>query len=153
MSEKTTLLSGAETEFTAFKRALAGLGEAQMREVWLGTWSARDIVAHISGWHRELAPALQRMAKGERPIPEGVSYDDVDAWNARFADARKTAATAGILKELDASHAAFLQAAAGVPEERYVPGKTAHKIVDFNSRHHYQEHRAQIEEWRRRQGI
>jgi hypothetical protein len=30
-----------------------------------------------------------------------------------------------------------------------VPGKTAHKIVDFNSRHHYQEHRAQIEEWRK----
>jgi len=152
MSEKTTLLSGAETEFAAFKRALAGLGEAQMREVWLGTWSARDIVAHISGWHREMAPALQRMRQGERPIPEGVSYDDVDAWNGRFAEARKTAATADILKELDASHAAFLQAAAGVPEERYVPGKTAHKIVDLNSRHHYQEHRAQIEEWRKRTG-
>jgi len=153
MSEKTTLLSGAETEFAALKRAIDGLDEAQMREVWLGTWSARDIVAHISGWHRELAPALLRMAKGERPIPEGVSYDDVDAWNTRFADARKTASTADILKELDASHAAFLQAAAGVPEERYVPGKTAHKIVDFNSRHHYQEHRAQIEEWRRGKGI
>ncbi len=153
MSEKTTLLSGAETEFAAFKCALAGLDEAQMREVWLGTWSARDIVAHISGWHREMAPALQRMQKGERPIPEGVSYDDVDAWNGRFAEARKTAATADILKELDASHAAFLQAAAGVPEERYVPGKTAHKIVDFNSRHHYQEHRAQIEEWRKRKAI
>ncbi len=77
----------------------------------------------------------------------------MDAWNARFADARKGAATADILKELDASHAAFLQAAAGVPEERYVPGKTAHKIVDFNSRHHYQEHRAQIEEWRKRKAI
>jgi hypothetical protein len=153
MSEKTTLLSGAETEFAAFKRALAGLTEAQMREVWLGTWSARDIVSHISGWHRELGPALARLQKGERPIPEGVSYDDVDAWNGRFAEARKTAATPDILKELDASHAAFLQAAAGVPEERYVPGKTAHKIVDLNSRHHYQEHRAQIEEWRKRKAI
>ena len=150
MSEKTTLLSGAETEFAAFKRALAGLDEAQMREVWLGTWSARDIVAHISGWHRDLGPALLRMSRGERPIPEGVSYDDVDAWNARFADARKAASTALILKELDASHAAFLEAAAAVPEERYVPGKTAYKIVDLNSRHHYQEHRAQIEEWRGR---
>jgi hypothetical protein len=153
MSEKTTLLSGAESEFTAFKRALAGLTEAQMREVWLGTWSARDIVAHISGWHRELGPALQRLQRGERPIPEGVSYEDVDAWNARFALARKSADTADILKELDASHAAFLQAAAAVPEERYVPGKTAHKIVDLNSRHHYQEHRAQIEEWRKRTGV
>jgi hypothetical protein len=148
MSEKTTLLSEAETEFTRLKRAVAGLDEAQMRQVWLGTWSARDIVAHISGWHREMAPALERLSRGERPIAEGVSYDDVDAWNARFADARKGAATAEILKELDASHAAFMKAAAGVPDERYVPGKTAHKIVDFNSRHHYQEHRAQIEAWR-----
>jgi len=153
MSEKTTLLSEAETEFTLFKRAIAGLDEARMRQVWLGTWSARDIVAHISGWHREMGPALERMRQGERPIPEGVSYDDVDAWNARFADAKKGAATADILKELDASHATFMQAASGVPDERYVPGKTAHKIVDLNSRHHYHEHRQQIEEWRRRKSI
>jgi hypothetical protein len=148
MSEKTTLLSEAETEFSTFKRALAGLSEPQMRQAWLGAWSVRDIVAHISGWHRELAPALARLQKGERPIPEGVSYDDVDAWNGRFAQARKTAATAEILRELDASHAAFMQAAAEVPEERYVPGKTAYKIVDLNSRHHYREHRQQIEQWR-----
>ena len=36
MSEKTTLLSEAETAFTLFKRAIAGLDEAQMRQVWLG---------------------------------------------------------------------------------------------------------------------
>jgi hypothetical protein len=150
MTEKSILLSEAETEFTRFKGAIAGLDEARMREVWLGTWSARDIVAHISGWHRELGPALERLARGERPVAEGVSYDDVDAWNARFADSKKTAATAEILKELDASHAAFMRAAAAVPEERYVPGKTAYKLVDLNSRHHYHEHREQIEAWRKR---
>jgi hypothetical protein len=149
MSEKTTLLSEAETEFDLFKRAIAGLDEKKMREVWLGTWSARDIVAHISGWHREMGPALERLARGERPVPEGVSYDDVDAWNGRFADAKKSAATADILKELDASHTAFMRAATAVPDERYVPGKTAYKIVDLNSRHHYHEHRGQIEAWRK----
>ncbi len=46
-----------------------------------------------------------------------------------------------------------MQTAATVPDERYVPGKTAHKIVDLNSRHHYMEHRQQIEEWRKSQGI
>ena len=148
MSEKTTLLKEAETEFVQLKGAIAGLDETRMRQVWLGSWSARDIVAHISGWHRELAPALERLARGARPIPEGVSYDDVDTWNGRFAEARKAAGTADILAELDASHAAFMRAAAAVPEERYVPGKTAHKIVDLNSRHHYQEHRGQIEAWR-----
>jgi len=90
MSEKTTLLSEAETEFTHFKRAIAGLDEARMRQVWLGTWSVRDIVAHISGWHREMGPALERLARGERPIAEGVSYEDVDAWNGRFAEAKRS---------------------------------------------------------------
>ena len=47
MSEKTTLLSLAESEFGRFKQAIAGLGEAQMREVWCGTWAVRDIMAHI----------------------------------------------------------------------------------------------------------
>jgi hypothetical protein len=100
-----------------------------------------------------MGPALERLRRGERPIAEGVSYDDVDAWNARFADAKKSAPTPDILRELEASHAAFMQAAAGVPDERYVPGKTAHKIVDLNSRHHYHEHRQQVEEWRKSKSI
>jgi len=153
MSEKQDVLTGAESEFVRFKKAVAGLDEAGMREAWLGVWGVREIASHISGWHRELGPALERLARGERPIAEGVSYEDVDAWNAKFAEAKKSWATADILKELDASHAYFMKAAAAVPEERYVPGKTAHKIVDLNSRHHYAEHAGQIEAWRKSKGI
>lgn len=152
MSEKQMLLTGAEAEFARFKKALAGLDEPTVREVWLGVWGVREIVSHVSGWHRELVPALERLARGERPVPEGVSYEDVDAWNAKFADAKKAWATADILKELDASHASFMKASAAVPEERYVPGKTAHKLVDLNSRHHYAEHAGQIEAWRKSKG-
>ena len=94
LNQRTRRAYENKTEFGLFKRALAGLDEARMRQIWLGTWSARDIVAHISGWHREMGPALERLARGERPIAEGVSYDDVDAWNGRFAEAKKTAATA-----------------------------------------------------------
>src|SRR5216683_2714325 len=108
MSEKTTLLSEAETEYTLFKRAIAGLEEAQMRQVWLGTWSVKDIVAHISGWHREMGPALERLARGEKPVPAGVSYDDVDAWNATFAAAKKGAPVADVLLEFDKSHEYFM---------------------------------------------
>src|SRR2546429_7182871 len=137
---KPDLLSAAEDQYKALRAALEGLDERQLTQVWLGVWSIKEIVAHISGWHRELGPALERMARGERPIPEGVSYDDVDAWNARFATAKRSWTTPAILAELDASHADFMRAAAAVPEARFTPGKTAHKLVDFNSRHHYREH-------------
>jgi len=153
MSDKTTLLSLAEAEFARFKRTLAGLTDEQMREQWCGVWGVRDIVAHISGWHREMGPALERLARGEKPIPAGVSYEDVDGWNARFADARKSAATAEILKEVDNSHAYFMKTARAVDDARFAPGKTAHKLVDFNSRHHYQTHADEIAAWRKSRGI
>ena len=60
----------------------------------------REILGHISGWHREMLPALERLSRGEKPIAAGVSYADVDAWNAKFAEAKRGWATADILREL-----------------------------------------------------
>lgn len=149
MSRKDDLLRQAEEEFRALKAAVGGLDATRLSEVWLGTWSAKDILAHISGWHRELGPALERMARGERPIPEGTSYEDVDAWNGTFAAAKKATPVSEVLQELDASHAYFMAQAAKVPAERFVPGKTAYRIVDMNTAHHYKEHGDQIRAWRK----
>jgi hypothetical protein len=116
--------------------------------VWLGAWSIREILAHLSGWHREMGPALERLARGEKPIPAGVSYDDVDSWNARFVAAKKDWPLDEVLLELDRSHEYFMHAAAAVPEERVRPGTTAYGIIAACSAHHYQEHGDQIRAWR-----
>lgn len=148
MSNKQELLNEAARQYKAFRESIQGLNEEHMTEVWLGTWSVRDIVAHMSGWHREMAPALERLARGERPVSEGRSYDDVDAWNEKFAATKRAAPVAEVLLELDKSHEDFMHAAAQVPEERFVEGRTAWKIVDGNSAHHYKEHGDQIRAWR-----
>jgi hypothetical protein len=152
-ADKAALLAGAETELTALKQSLAGLDEAALTEVWCGTWSVRDILAHMVGWHRELIPALERLTRGERPVPEGTDYStDVDAWNARFVEARRDWTAQRARTELDASHRDFMRAAAAVDAARFDPARTAYRLVDLNSRHHYQEHRADIEAWRARRG-
>ena len=153
MSAKQDLLNEAAREYKAFHESMQGLNEEQMTQVWLGTWCLRDIVSHMSGWHRELGPALERIARGERPIPEGTSYDDVDAWNAKFAAAKRDNPVAEVLLELDASHEAFMHAAAQVPESRFAEGKTAWKIVSQNTAHHYKEHGDQIRAWRASTGL
>jgi hypothetical protein len=150
---KDELLNLAAREYKAFHESLQGLNESHMNEVWLGTWSVKDVVAHISGWHREMGPALERLARGEKPIPGGVSYDDVDGWNAKFTAARRDAPVADVLLEFDKSHEYFMHAAASVPAERFQPGKTAWKIVDGNSAHHYREHAGQIRGWRKTRGF
>lgn len=153
MGAKEDLLRQAQEQFQAFKVTLGGLDDKRLTEVWLGTWSIKDILAHISGWHYEMGPALERMARGERPIPEGMNYQDPDSWNARFAAAKKDTLVSELLRELDASHDYFMAQAANIPGERFVPEKTAYRIVDLNSAHHYTEHGDQIRTWRQSKGI
>ncbi len=153
MSLKDDLLRQAEDDFGGLKRALAGLDDEAMQRPWLGAWGVREILAHIAGWHREMTPVLERLARGERPIPEGVSYEDFDAWNARHVAARRGLTVEGVRAELDVSHREFVAAASAVPESRYGPDKTATRVVDLNGPHHYREHAAQIRTWRRQAGL
>jgi hypothetical protein len=148
VTAKDELLNQAVREYNAFEAAIHGLNEVQLTEVWLGTWSIREIVAHMSGWHREMGPALGRIARGAKPLLDGVSYDEVEAWNARFVAAKQAWPLDEVLLELDRSHEYFMHMAAGVPDERVQPGRTAYRIIDLNSAHHYHAHGEQIRTWR-----
>jgi len=106
MSDKAKLLQEADQAFTELHQAVDGLGDEQMRRVWLGTWGVREIIAHIAGWHREMMPAFERVARGEAPYAQGT-YDDFDRWNARFVDARKDVETDDLLRVVDWAHGRF----------------------------------------------
>lgn len=147
MSDKATLLREADEAFDELRQAIAGLTDEEMRRVWLGTWGVREILIHVSGWHEAMTPALGRIANGEVPYPPGT-YDDFDAWNARFVDQKTGVKTADVLAELDASHREFVGAAAAVPEPHFVPGGAARETFEGTGAGHYREHAAQIRKWR-----
>jgi hypothetical protein len=153
MSLKDDLLRQADDDFGALKRALVGLSDEAMRRPWADGWGVREILAHLAGWHREMIPVLERLARGEKPIPDGVSYEDVDGWNARHVSARRGLTVEGLRAELEASHRELLAAARAIPDARFGPDKTATRIVDLNGPHHYREHAAQIRAWRRAAGL
>jgi hypothetical protein len=147
MSDKGRLLQEADEAFDDFRQAIDGLDDARLTRVWLGTWSIREILIHISGWHREALPALARVARGEAPYPPGT-YDDFDAWNARFVEARAGVKVADVLAELDASHREFARAAGAVPDDRFA---AARELVEGIGGGHYREHAAQIRTWRQKE--
>jgi len=149
MSDKATLLRQADEEFGGLRRAVEGLPEEALRRPWLGTWGVREIAIHISGWHREMIPALQRIERGEAAHPPGA-YDDFDAWNARFVERKTGVKTGEVLAELDASHHDFLAAARGVSEAHFATGGAARDLFDGVGPGHYREHAAQIVEWRQK---
>ena len=149
MDARQAIIQATEHEYAKLRAAVHGLDEARMTEVWLGTWGVRQIVAHIAGWHREMMPALERLARGESPYADGT-YDDFDRWNARFVDERKDVAVADLLRELDGSHRAFVQAIGRLAESELATGGPARGLVDGIGAGHYREHAAQIAEWRAR---
>src|SRR5437667_12725735 len=103
MGAKQELLQQAEQEYDGLKAAIKGLDQAQMSQVWLGTWGVREILAHATGWHREMIPALERMGRGEAPYPDGA-YDEFDSWHARCLEARKAPAGADDPRRPEAAH-------------------------------------------------
>ncbi len=144
-----TELGEAFAELTA---TYAGLDDAAKTTVMQGRWSVKDILAHIAGWHGEMAPALQRLARGEKPVPGGGDYGDFDAWNARFVEAWRGMMPAQVEAELNESFVAFRAALLAVPEARRRPERTAGKIAHEAGIDHYRHHAAQIRGWRQGTG-
>jgi hypothetical protein len=106
----------------------------------------------MAGWFREIGPGFARAARGERPTPEGVDWSDVDAWNAKFAEAKK-ATGAEALADWDDAYAAYLAAAKSLPEELYgtEPGRDrpriGNRLIDGAGIGHFAEHQPELDAW------
>lgn len=150
MSQKIDILELLDSGYREFCEAFEGLNDVQMSEIWLGDWSVHDILAHVAGWHRVMSGALDRVAQGERPTPEGVDYSDTDAWNDGFSQEQKGVSSKAIVTELQAAFDAFRSAVVTVGDDRFEPGRTVDRIIRVNAIDHYVEHGGQINNWRQK---
>ena len=152
MDDRESLIKDLNGEYENFFGVLMTLGDRDKTEVMLGTWAIRDIVVHVGAWQREMAGALERMARGERPTPEGVDYSDEDAWNARWVAESKGKSPGQVEAELHAAKEEFVRAIRALPEERLTDGKTGWRIVHTSGINHFKEHAAQIWAWKVEKG-
>jgi hypothetical protein len=147
------LLAELDRSFEELQSSIKGLTHQQLLEKWYGDWCIYDICSHIIGWHHEMDDALERLSRGEKPVPEGVDYSDSTTWNDRFVGTWQLSSGEAVLEELIASKNMFVAAAKLVPEEKFAEGKTAAKIVATSGTNHYREHAPAIRAWRERQNI
>lgn len=144
--DKRAAIHEVEVAFKDLVDSVEGLDERAMSRVFYGSWSAKDILAHITGWHIAMTDALERMARGERPTPEGVDYSDVDAWNAKFAAGARALNATTVVAGLKQSFANYVRAAHGVPEDRFGEGKTVNRLLETSGNGHYREHAPALRE-------
>ena len=156
MSVKETVLRTVETEYENLQEAVKGLNDNQMAVAWLDGWSVKDILGHVLGWENQMIIFLERMGRGERPVPEGADYSDPDAWNAKFALQFAPIGGATVLATWRQTHMNFVKAAYALPDDRFGEKdgklKTANRMLADNGYEHYREHTAQIKKWRESAG-
>lgn len=148
MSQKTEILELLDSGYIEFRKTFEGLDDVQMAQIWLEDWSVHDILAHVAGWHRVMTGSLDRVARGERPTPEGVDYSDADAWNEGFSKEKKGISPRAMVNELQEAFEAFRSAVDTVPDDRFEPGRTVDRLIRVNAIDHYVEHGTQITLWR-----
>ena len=153
MSDKETTVKLIEEEYQKLRKVIDDLDNEQLCRVWFGTWAVRDIVAHVLGWEREMTGALQRMAQGERPAPEGVDWSKFDEWNAKFASAMESIGPGTVLAYWRQAHMNFVRAAKALPDDRFGDGKTANRLLETTGFGHYRMHGSDIRKWREQEGL
>ena len=146
--DKATALSKVEGGFNELLAAVDKLDDTAMSRTFYGDWSVKDVLAHIAGWHVQMTGAMERMARGEKPTPEGIDYSDSDGWNARFAGAMRAQSAETVVAELRQSFGNYLRAAQAIPDDRYGEGKTINRLLETSGYGHYNEHLPAIKEYR-----
>ena len=157
MTDKPTTLKKLDEEYRNLRALVDDLDAEQLARVWFGTWSVKDIVAHVLGWEREMTAALERLARGERPTPEGVDYSNADAWNAKFSLAMAPISPQSVLAIWQQVHANYARAAQAVPDDRYGERdgrpQTVNRLLETSGFGHYREHGEEIRAWRKQEGL
>ena len=145
--DKQATLNEVQTTFDELLSTVSKLDDRAMTTRFYGDWSVKDIVAHIAGWQHTMTAAMERMARGERPTPEGVDYSDADAWNAKFAGAMRPQSPSTVVADLKQSFANYLRAARALPADRFGEGKTVNRLLEASGYGHYREHLPAIKEF------
>ena len=109
MTDKDDAIAELEAGHNRFRELIANLPDEKFNETWLGSWNLSQLLAHMAGWFEEMSGAFGRVARGERPAPEGVDYGDADRWNEAFALTAVPGRSA--LAQFDAAYAGYVAAA------------------------------------------
>lgn len=142
---KDAQIAAVRRELRRLDQTIAGLDERALTAIGIDAWCIRDVIAHITGWALIATRILQRITRGERPLPEGEEYGTGEERNPGFAAEARTKAAAAVLDDMHTAFAELLEAAARVPEKRFERGRTAQRIMETECAAHLAEHRREIE--------
>lgn len=107
MNDRTALLDEIDAGWRAFAAALANLSDDDLLGLADGTWTRKDLVAHVAWWEGSSADALVAVAAGREP--EWLE-EPLDERNARVEAEHKDLTPAVVRQMALETHARLIRA-------------------------------------------
>ena len=113
--KKAALLADVVAARSEILDAARALSPAQQTEVFLGTWSARELLAHLIGWDRANVRAARELQRGE--LPSFYAYRDPDwrSYNARLVSRHRRGTFRELLRATQESQVKLIAFFSRVP--------------------------------------
>ncbi len=145
------LLNRIDTAWEALKASYVGLSDSELLEPGVtGTWSVRDIIAHVTWWEEEALTHLPRILEGKRPPKYSVTYGGIDAFNAQMTEEKRNLSLSEVLKQRDETHSRLIDFIQSVPEDQIAQETRFRRRLRLDTYSHYPKHAEAIRKWRER---
>jgi hypothetical protein len=147
--DKQQLLKRLDKAWTGLKDSYAGLSEAQLSEPGVtGTWSVKDILAHVMTWEREALKHLPLVLSGGKPPRYSVTYGGIDAFNAKMTEQNKELSLDEVLRQMDDTHRKLVGFIESAPDDQFIGETRFRHRLRLDTYSHYPKHAESIRKWR-----
>ncbi len=149
--DKVEIVKRIEEGYARLESTLAQLSESQLTGVPInGDWTAKDILAHLMYWEKELLHWIETAAEGQKPPVPTFTDDELDRVNTFAILAGQQASLAEIRSRYQEVHDRLIAAIQALPADtEHSPwwavwqrpnGVTPWQIITDNTVDHYAEH-------------
>ena len=136
-----------ETAQATLRSAVANLPEDHLAVPFLGEWSTKDILLHLTTWDELVSRDIQRLSRGNPPALAAFRIEQVDDWNDALLRGRRQFPTDQVIAELDEAWAGLRSALEMSPEALLAEGQPVRTFCDLIAQHK-QGHAEQVRQWR-----
>ena len=151
MDIRQRLLIRLDKAWCAFKESYAGLSDADLLEPGVtGTWSVRDIIAHVTTWEEEALKHLPLVLMGKRPPRYSLTHGGIDAFNAKTTEQKKNLSLLEVFRDQEAVHHRLIELIEGVAADHLGGDTRFRHRLRLDTYGHYPKHADAIKKWRER---
>ncbi len=156
---KTELIEWLKSEQRQWQSLLMQIDERDMGKPGLNDdWSVKDLVAHLTTWHRDHVLCLDAAVKGipalDPPWPAEITdTDEINVWIFLQNHERRLG---DVLQENKQVFEILIEIVKTFPDNIQIEVLDAHRVVQFDNQqfsvgyffdHFHEDHEAQIREW------